>query len=159
MPIQPEAGDEDGPMIYVERKDYAASAQKYRKELLEQGEEVVLQSELPSLIPCKEGESAGDYAKRYSDGMNEMIRRGVYILNDETTHDVVPNVFVVDGREFDVSERSGITKREYREFSDLTAGGGIKYADIPEKFLRFERRPGDPEPGYSFDDEETRAEL
>ena len=78
---------------------------------------VILQSELHNHIIRREGKSVGDYMKRYSDDMNAMIRRGVSILNDLLTADMVPSGFrTEDGRFFDLGPESGATKGEYREF-------------------------------------------
>lgn len=131
--------DDDSPMVHVTPNDYASWARGYRKELESQGEEAVLMSELPQLIECRrEDESPAEYAQRYTETMNEMIQRGVSILNDQTTHDVAPNRFHIAGRDFDVGPESGITKKEYREFSELLGDSDLDYADIPERFKRFE---------------------
>lgn len=128
---------DDSPMVYCTPVDYASSAKRERDELRNQGEEAVLMSEISSLIPRRDGESDGDYAKRYSDGMNDMIRRSVLILNDKTTHECQPNFFYIDGHGFDVGPNSGITKKEYREFDEWTVED-VSYADIPERFLKYE---------------------
>lgn len=130
--------DDDSLMVHTTEVDYAGHARKHREELLAEGKEVVLMSELSTLIPCREGESAGDYVNRYADGMNDMIRRGVYILSDQITHDVAPGGFHIDGHDFDVGPESGVTKKEYREFSELLGRGDLSYDDIPQRFKKFE---------------------
>lgn len=133
--------DDDNPMVHTKPVDYASWAPKRKQELLAQGEEAILMSQLPSLVPRKENESGAEYAKRYSDKMNELIREGVSILNDHTTHETAPDIFSVDGHEFDVGPHSGITKKEYREFSNFIGGEeAVTYADVPERFLKYESK-------------------
>ena len=128
-------------MVYRTPKDYRTSALRQREVLQAEGKVVILQSELPSHIPRQPDEPGADYAKRFTETMNGMIRRGVMILNDQTTADVSPDVFGIGGHEFDVGPKSGITKKEYREFSDWMGSDEAEekgYEGVPERFRRFE---------------------
>ncbi|KAF2722585.1 hypothetical protein K431DRAFT_302437 [Polychaeton citri CBS 116435] len=133
--------DDDEPMVHCVPADYASSAKKHLEELRSQGKEAILMSELPGQIPRRDNESGSDYAARYSESMNNLIRRGVHILNDQSTHNVAPDRFRIEGHDFDVGPDSGITKGAYRGFSQLTGRKGVTYADIPEEFLKFEVPP------------------
>ena len=137
MVAQQENYNDDSPMVHTTEADYATWAPKYKAELLAEGKEAVLESELKTLIPSREGEDPAEYTKRYVKGHNDMISRGVAILNDMTTHDVAPGEFHIDGHEFDVGPESGIMKREYREFGEYVRED-VSYADIPKRFLKFE---------------------
>lgn len=139
--------DENSPMVHIQPNDYRSWALEERTKLQAEGEEVVLMSELGSLIPRNPDEPVCDYAKRYSDTMNAMVQRGVAILNDQTTADVVPGWFFVGEHEFNVGPDSGITKKEYREFEEWLGGGddedqAEKYSTLPEEFKTFEVAPG-----------------
>lgn len=129
-------------MIHKVPKDYRTSALRDRARLEAEGQEGILQSELPSHIRRQPDESDEEYTKRFADMMNSMIQRGVHILNDKTTHDVAPNSFIVHGREFNVGPESGITKGEYREFSRWmgSKAGAEGYEGVPEEFRKFEVR-------------------
>lgn len=139
---------DDEPMVYEIPIDYAALSRQERDRLIAEGadpDSVILQSELHNHIIRREGESIDDYAKRYSDTMNAMIRRGVSILNDLLTADMVPSGFgTEDGRFFDLGPESGATKGEYREFSqwlsDVSVAG--QTYEVPEKWLKFEKPAG-----------------
>ena len=74
--------------------------------------------------------------------MNGMIRRSVQILNDQKMHDVTPGLFEVCGHGFDIGPGLGITKGEYREFSNRMGGEDVKYGDFPERFKKFEVAEG-----------------
>ncbi|KGO39396.1 hypothetical protein PEX1_022710 [Penicillium expansum] len=140
---------DDEPMIYEIPMDYAAFSRQERDRLIAEGADpnsVILQSELHNHIIRREGESIDDYAKRYSDTMNAMIRRGVSILNDLLIADVVPSEFgTEDGRFFDLGPESGATKREYREFSQWISEVSVagQTYEVPEKWLKFEKPAGD----------------
>lgn len=135
--------DDNAPMVHYEPKDYRSWALAERERRQGQGEEAILMSELPSLIPRVPDESDGDYVKRYIDKMNEMTRRGVAILNDQCTGDVAPNVFQFGGHSFDVGPESGITKKENRGSSEWIGSEEAEqkgYEGVPERFLKFEVR-------------------
>lgn len=106
---------------------------------------MILQSELPSLIPRHPDEPGKEYDKRFCDAQNDMIRRGVYILNDQCTADVVPDQFFVRGRDFDVGPKSGITKREYREFNEWfrTLEDEVAIKEVPEGWREYEVQNGE----------------
>lgn len=136
-----DANHDDAPMIHTYPVDYRANALRNRVLLEAEGKEVFLQSELPSHIPRQPNESDVDYTKRFSDTMNSMIQRGVYILSDEITHDIAPSIFDIYGREFDVGPESGITKGEYRDFSQWMGSKQAEeegYEGMPERFRKFE---------------------
>lgn len=146
----PQDDDDDAPMVYVTPNDYASWAIKEKEVMRSQGEEAILQSEVKGMVPRHDGESPGDYAKRYSDFMNELVRRGVSILNDQTTHDQVPDRFFIPGHEFNVGPKSGVTKREYREFTEWISAvsEGVSDEDIPERFRKYEIAQPPSEPSY-----------
>lgn len=111
--------------------------------MLARGEEAILQSEVPLYVPKVEGEAPADYAKRYSDTMNSMIRRGVSILNDQCTADVVPDGFSAGGRHFRLGPNDGVTKGEYRDFENWFSSLDHERVDreglvVPERFRRWE---------------------
>lgn len=138
---QPDEDDDNAPMVHYIPKDYRSWAFAERETLQSQGEEVVLMSELPTLIPREPDESGTEYVRRYTNKMNEMIRRGVSILNDQCNGDVAPNLFTVGGHDFDVGPESGITKRQYREFGEWIGSeeaGEKGYEGVPRRFLKFE---------------------
>jgi hypothetical protein len=95
---------DDEPMVYEIPVDYAALTRQDRDHLIAEGadpDSVILQSELHNHVIRREGESIDDYTKRYTDTMNAMIRRGVSILNDLLTADMLPSGFgTEDGRFF-----------------------------------------------------------
>ena len=138
----PDDSDDDALMVHVTPADNAITAPVERDRLRSEGQEAYLMSEIPTLIPRREGEAGGDYAKRYSEYMNSLIARGVSILADNVTHNAAPNAFTVDGHTFDVGPHSGITKKEYREFGDWLASEGASYSEVPERFKRFEVAEG-----------------
>ncbi|KAE8329575.1 hypothetical protein BDV39DRAFT_171606 [Aspergillus sergii] len=136
---------DDEPMIYVTPRDYATSARQERDRLIDEGadpDSVILQSEVRNHVPRREGESPADFAKRYAEIMNAIIGRGVSILGDMCTADVVASGFETeDGRFFDLGPGSGATKGEFREFSQwfsemLEAG---QRQEVPEKWLKLEK--------------------
>lgn len=141
--VPPDSDDE--PMVYETPRDYATSARQERDRLIAEGadpDSVIFQSEIGNHIPRREGEPSADFAKRYAETMIAMIGRGVSILNDQCTADVVASEFrTADGRFFDLGPGSGATKGEFREFSQWfseTAEVGQIYV-VPEKWLKFEK--------------------
>ncbi|KAL1848582.1 hypothetical protein Plec18170_007889 [Paecilomyces lecythidis] len=136
---------DDEPMVYETPQDYATSARQERDRLISEGadpDSVILQSELRDHIQRQEGDSSADFAKRYAKTMKDMIDRGVSILNDQCTADVVASKFgLADGRVFDLGPGSGATKGEFREFSqwfsEVSKSGQIH--EVPEKWLKFEK--------------------
>lgn len=128
-----------------------------RPKLQAEGHEVVLQSEVFS-TPRLPAESDAQYAKRISETMNDMIRRGVMILNDQCTADVAPDFFSIKNHSFDVGPKSGITKKEYREFNEWIDSvweaeeAGIEDVSVPEKFRNFEVDPEVPHRMLKEDD-------
>jgi hypothetical protein len=132
-------------MVYEAPQDYATSARQERDRLIAGGadpDSVIFQSELRNHIRRREGESSADFAKRYAETMNAMIGRGVSILNDQCTTDVVASGFgIADGRFFDLGPGSGVTKGEFREFSqwfsEMSEAGQVH--EVPEKWLKFEK--------------------
>lgn len=143
----PPLSDPEAPMVYYEPKDYATWAQAEKARLLAAGEEAILQSEVPSYIPGPrpakdDHEGWKVFAQRYSDTMNDMIRRGVSILNDQCTGDVVASGFHVGGRRFNLGEGRGVTKGEFRDFgiwfdSVLDRDEGEELV-VPERWLKYE---------------------
>lgn len=137
---------DDEPMVYVTPRDYATLARQNRDRLIAEGADpgtVILQSEVENHIPRREGESIGDFTKRYAETMKSMIRGGVSILNDWCTADVVPSGFgIPGGRMFDLGPATGVTKGEYREFSQWhsTVSEAGQMQEVPEKWLKFETR-------------------
>ena len=136
---------DDEPMVYETPQDYATSAHQKRDRLIAEGtdpDSVILQSEVRNHVPRREGESPADFGKRYCETMKAMISRGVSILNDVCTADVVPSGFVTeDGRFFDLGPGSGVTKGEFREFSRWFSEmvEAEQMHEVPEKWLKFEK--------------------
>ncbi|CAI6098990.1 hypothetical protein V2G26_013082 [Clonostachys chloroleuca] len=136
---------DDDLMVYETPRNYRAEARQERDRLIAQGADpdaIILQSELHNFIPQKENESPEDFAKRYVEQVNNMINRGVQILNDQCTADVEASVFkTADGRTFDLGPGSGATRREFREFNqwfyEVSDVGQLE--DVPEKWARFEK--------------------
>ena len=133
------------PMVYETPRDYATLARQERDRLIAEGadpDSVIFQSELGNHIIRQEGEPSADFVKRYTETMNAMIGRGVSILNDLCTRDVVASGFGTgDGRFFDLGPGSGATKGEFREFSQWfseMSKSGQKF-EVPEKWLKFEK--------------------
>lgn len=131
------------PMIYETPKDYATSARQERDRLIASGVDpnaIVLQSELRKHISSRESESAADFTKRYVQTMKDMIGRGVLILNDMCTADVVaPEFTTAKGRVFDLGPGSGATKGEFRRFSWWFSGGlkAGEISEVPEEWVNF----------------------
>ncbi|KAE8149821.1 hypothetical protein BDV25DRAFT_140406 [Aspergillus avenaceus] len=103
---------------------------------------VIFQSEVRNHVPQRDGDSPADFAKRYVETMKAMIGRGVSILNDQCTADVVPSGFkTTDRRFFYLGPGSSATKREFREFSqwfsEVSETGQMH--EVPEKWLKFEK--------------------
>nr|POE99362.1 hypothetical protein CFP56_52755 [Quercus suber] len=138
---------DDEPMVYETPRDYATWARQERERLIAEGaapDSVILMSEVPNHVPRQEGESPEDFTKRYVATMNAMIRRGVSILNDRCTADVVPNQFTSsNGMVFELGPKSGATKGDYREFKQWFSGlsDGVETHEVPERWLRF-LKPG-----------------
>ncbi|KNG86740.1 hypothetical protein ANOM_005893 [Aspergillus nomiae NRRL 13137] len=137
---------DDEPMVYETPQDYATSARQERDRLIAEGadpDSVVLQSEVKNYVPRQDGDSSTDFVKRYVEIMNAMIGRGICILNDQCTADMVPTGFgPIDGRFFDLGPGSGATKREYREFSEWfsEASETVRIYEVPEMWLKFEKQ-------------------
>ncbi|KAE8142327.1 hypothetical protein BDV38DRAFT_236364 [Aspergillus pseudotamarii] len=136
---------DDEPMVYVTPRDYATSARQERDRLIAEGADpnsIIFQSEVKNYVPRQDGDSPTDFAKRYVETMKAMIGRGVSILNDQCTADMVPCGFeTTDRRFFDLGPGSGATKREFREFSQWfseVSEKGQMY-EVPEKWLKFEK--------------------
>lgn len=71
-----------------------------------------------------------------------MIRRGITILNDQCTTQVMASRFrTADGRVFDLGPESGATKGEFREFSQWFSelSKDREVHQVPEKWLKFEK--------------------
>ena len=136
---------DDELMIYETPRDYASWARQERERLIANGTDpdmVMLQSEVGNHIPRGEGETAAEFVHRYSKAMNAMIARGVIILNDQCTADVVASSFFAgDGRLFDLGPGSGATKGEFREFnqwfSENSEAGTVP--EVPEKWKKFQK--------------------
>ncbi|KAM0540817.1 hypothetical protein ACHAPJ_013487, partial [Fusarium lateritium] len=89
-----------------------------------------------------ENEPPAKFAKRYSEEMNAMIRRGVYMLNDQCTADVVASVFgAADGMVFDLGPGSGATQGEFRKFnkwfSETSENGQL--GEVLEQWAKLEK--------------------
>lgn len=140
----PQVSD-DEPMVYKTPYDYATSARKQRDRLIAEGadpDSVILQSEVRKYIVRRDGEPPNEFAKRYCEEINAMISRGISILNDQCTANVVASVFrTSDGRNFDLGPGSGATKREFREFSQWFSqiSDNGKVDEVPEKWAKFEK--------------------
>ncbi|KAJ5273430.1 hypothetical protein N7478_008555 [Penicillium angulare] len=135
---------DDEPMVYETPKDYAIFARRERERRIAEGADpnsVIFQSEIRNHVPRQEGEPPAEFVKRYSQTMNSMIQRGVVILNDQCTADVVASGFdTADGRYFDLGPGSGATKGDFRKFSewfDESEGGELN--EVPERWLKFEK--------------------
>lgn len=135
---------DDEPMVYEKHCDYKTSAQQSRDHLIAEGldpDSIIFQSDLRNRIPRREGESRAEFAKRYIETVNAMIRGGITILNDQCTTQVAASRFrTADGRVFDLGPESGVTKSEFREFSqwfsEISKAGQVH--QVPEKWLKFE---------------------
>ncbi|KAJ5541533.1 hypothetical protein N7494_006609 [Penicillium frequentans] len=143
---------DDEPMVYRIPKDYATIARQERHSLLAEGadpDSVILQSELHNYVPRRENDSVDQYTKRYADTMMDLTRRGVQILNDMLTGDMMPGTFgTASGKVFDLGPESGSTKGEYREFRRWLLGvQEAEQIEVPEKWLKFEK------PGEGKDDQ------
>ena len=142
---------DDELMVYETPRDYGSWARQERDRRVASGTDsdmVILQSEVRDHVPRQDGESAAEYVKRYSNTMNSMIRRGVVILNDQCTADVVASSFSTgDGRCFDLGPGSGATKGEFREFGrwffEITKAGTIP--EVPEKWKKFQKQESSPD--------------
>lgn len=138
---------DDELMVYETPKDYASWAQGERARLLAAGtapDMVLLESEIRDHVgPRGVDEPGAEYAQRYCAVMNDMIQRGVRILNDQCTADVVASAFGTgDGREFDLGPGSGATKGEFRDFGKWFwwwCDKG-KVGEVPERFKKFEKK-------------------
>jgi hypothetical protein len=137
---------DDDPMVYETPRDYATLARQERNRLIAEGadpDSVIFQSELGNHILRREGESSANFAKRCAETVSAMIGRGISILNDECTADVVASEFhTADGRVFDLGPGSGATKGEFREFSlwFWEYSEAEQMHEVPEKWLKFEKR-------------------
>ncbi|KAJ4165707.1 hypothetical protein LMH87_007328 [Akanthomyces muscarius] len=142
---------DDELMVYETPRDYGSWARQERDRRLASGTDpdmVILQSEVRDHVPRQGGESGAEYAKRYCNTMNSMIGRGVVILNDQCTADVVASSFRTgDGRRFDLGPGSGATKGEFRKFgrwfSKSTKAGTIR--EVPEQWKKFEKQEPSPD--------------
>ena len=61
------------------------------------------------------------------------------------THDVQASIFYFDGHKFDLSENQKVTKGEFRDFSEWFGDGERSYAELPERFRRWEVQLTPPE--------------
>lgn len=136
---------DDEPMVYETPRDYATSARQERDRLIAEGadpDSVIFQSELGNHILRREGESSANFAKRCAETVNAMIGRGITILNDQCTADVVASEFhTADGRVFDLGPGSGATKGEFREFNQWfwEMSEAEQIYKVPEQWLKFEK--------------------
>ncbi|KAJ5733811.1 hypothetical protein N7493_002597 [Penicillium malachiteum] len=141
--ISPHDSD-DEPMPYSIPVDYATLSRQERQKLIDEGadpDSVILLSEFHKYLPRGENESVDEYTKRYADAMMDLPRRGVQILNDTTTAEVIGCIHgTVSGKFFDISPRTGATKGEYREFMRWLLGGvqEAEELEVPEKWLKFQ---------------------
>jgi len=132
-------------MVYEKSKDYATSAHQSRDHPIAEGvdpDSIIFQSDLRNRILRREDESPADFAERYRETINAMIGRGITILNDQCTTEVVASRFrTADGRIFDLGPGSGTTKREFREFSQWFSeiSRARQVHQVPEKWLKFEK--------------------
>jgi hypothetical protein len=140
---------DDELMVYETPHDYATQAREQRERLIKNGADpasIVLQSEIGNHVPRQEGEAPVEYSQRFVECMGAMLARGVVILNDMSTADVVPSGFgTADGRTFDLGPGSGATKREFREFTqwfEEALDEGV-LPEVPEKWKKFQK-PIDP---------------
>uniref|UniRef100_A0A093ULC6 Polyribonucleotide nucleotidyltransferase n=1 Tax=Talaromyces marneffei PM1 TaxID=1077442 RepID=A0A093ULC6_TALMA len=109
-PVQRYGDSDDEPMVYEKHKDYATSVRQSRDNLIAEGVDpgsIIFQSDLRNRILRREDESRADFAKRYVETVNAMIGRGITILNDQCTTQVVASRFrTADGRVFDLGPES-----------------------------------------------------
>ena len=139
--------DDDELMVYETPNDYATWARGEKAGMLSRGEEAILQSEVSGLVSRREDEPVADFAKRWSDMHNDLIHRGVSILNDQCTADVVASGFGMEGgRTFDLGPGKGVTKGEFRDFGRwwderVWVESGEGEVVVPERFLRWEVEP------------------
>lgn len=138
---------DDEPMVHETRKDYGPSARAWRDKLIADGadpDSIIFASTLRNQIPRREGESSADFEKRFVKTMFDMKKRGITVLNDQWTTEIVASTFgMAGGRRFDLGPGSGVTKREFREFSEWwaeAAKAGQKVHEVPEKWLKFEKQ-------------------
>lgn len=137
---------DDELMVHETRKDYGPSARAWRDQLIADGvdpESIIFASDLRNQIPRQEGESSTDFEKRYAKSMFDMIKRGITVLNDQWTTEIVASTFVMaGGRRFDLGPGSGVTKREFREFHEWfsEAARAKQVYEVPEKWAKFEKR-------------------
>ena len=143
--VQAPHDSDDELMVYETPKDYASWARKERDRLIADGADpnsVILQSEVRNHVPHQEGEPMTNFAQRYVETMNAMIARGVSILNDQCTADVVASQFGTgDGRVFDLGPGSGATKGEFREFNQWFSDNSNtdQVPEVPKKWAKFEK--------------------
>lgn len=136
---------DDEPMVYKTSHDYATSARQERECFIAKGanpDSVIFTSELHNHIPRLEGESPADSSRRYNETINAMRGRGVVILDDQCTADVRASGFgTADGTFFDLGPGSGVTKGEFRQFSQWFSkiAKAEQTYEVPEKWLRFEK--------------------
>lgn len=137
-------GDSDEePMVYEYYMDYATSALQNRDNLIAEGvdpDSIIFQSDLRNRILRREGESPAEFAKRYVETVNAMIQRGITILNDQCTTQVMASGFrTADRRVFDLGPESGATKGEFREFSQWFSeiSKARQVHQVPEKWFKF----------------------
>lgn len=139
-------GDDDEPMVYDTPRDYATYVRQERDWLISMGadpESIVFQSELCKHVPRRQDDEAdAEYAKRFSNKMNEMIKQGTLILNDVATMDGVASGHgVPKGRFFDLGPESGATKGEFKAFEKwwFEIYQSEEPVEVPERWLKFER--------------------
>lgn len=142
---------DDDLMVYETPRDYGSWARQERDRRVASGTDpsmVILQSEVRDHVPRQADESGADYVKRYCSTMNSMIARGVVILNDQCTADVVASSFRTgDGRCFDLGPGSGATKGEFRKFgrwfSESTKADTV--SEVPEQWRKFQKQESGPD--------------
>lgn len=142
---------DDDLMVYETPRDYGSWARQERDRRVASGTDpsmVILQSKVRDYVPRLDDESGADFVKRYCSTMSSMIARGVAILNDQCTADVVASSFRTgDGRRFDLGPGSGATKGEFRKFgrwfSESTKADTI--FEMPEQWKRFQKQEPSPD--------------
>lgn len=137
-------------MVHFTPIDFAAVAREERDRLIAQGtdpDSIIFMSEFSRRFPQQESESNQNFSHRRSTTMKAMVADNVTILNDQGNGNRVPDRFPSkDGRYFDLGPESGVTKGEYREFTEWfykvwRAEEGQVY-EVPERWLKFVRLSG-----------------
>jgi len=129
--------DGNSPMVHEQLVDYSIAARRRKAELLSEGKEAVLKSELSALIPRTDGESDEEFDVRRRSVINDMIRQDVRILDDEIQEEVATYLLGMDRYSFNVGPESGITKKEYWEFWDWFNMPYASGDNIPPRFSKY----------------------